>query len=527
MFFAVSRETHDMEPPEVIAPGERESVAFATALLAAVCALSWLVFPLLFLPSLVARWIRAIRGVPHGRGRGNGAGFVFLAMAFAPLVTGLAHVVSTGSASVRVLAPIGMALLLTPFLLRLPIVLVDLERERAGFGEALRRAETLAGADLLRTAALTILHVGATLAVLGLGAALSQVDTLDGLPMLIVTLGAFPLAWTPVMLLASRWTPTDPPRASVRGLAAIAALLLPGLAAIAAIAVLATNEPLPLEVVSEGRGVQHVRGMMRELGERGYLAQPGFALGSAGWSERFSGRALVVTPREGDPYEIAAAYDPAAAAMIPRPCAGGGPDCVEVSLRGPDWEMRVRLDAEGRRLDDGRLDRAIARVGIAGTAALGVGTIAVLVTWLVLSAAARRARLLGGAGYRHRLVGKLRLGEHGALEGDALVGPSNRVELLDGSVVLRLPERLEPLAIEARLRHALDGAEVRVSVNEALTTGTHRSADAPWPTAARLVLGSPAAIESEALEGAARTITRLVTAGMLATAAALAVLGAG
>jgi hypothetical protein len=522
----VNRVIHDMEPPpEVLAPGERESVALATVLLAVVCALAWLVFPLLFVPWLAARWVRAIRGVPHGPGRGSRAGLVFLATSFAPLATGLAH--GTGSGPVRVLAPLGMALVLTPFLLRLPVVLVDLEGGRASFGEALRRAQTLAGTDVLRTVVLTVLHVAATLAVLGLGAALWQLGALDGLPMVSVTLGAFPLAWTPVMMLASRWTPVDAPRASVRGLAAIAALLLPGIAAIGAIALLATNEPLPLEVLSEGRGIQPVPGMMRELGERGHLEQPGFALRSAGWSERSSGRALVVVPREGEPYEIAAAHDPATAVMISRPCDGGGPDCVEIRLRGPDWEMRVHLDAAGRRLDDGRLDRSLARLGVAGTTALAVGTFGVLVTWLVLSRATRRARLLGGAGYRHRLVGKLRLGEHGALEGGALVGPSNRVELLDGSVVLRLPERLEPLAIEARLRHALHGAEVRVSLNEALATGTHRNADTPWPAAARLVIGSPAAIESEALEGAAVTITRLMTLGILATAAALAVVGAG
>lgn len=513
----------DREPP-LPDPGPPGSVAVATGILAFVVGVSWLLVPLLFVPGATVRWLRAIRGVEGPAPQLRRAGFVYLLVAYAPIACGLASVVTREPpAPAAVIGPLGVALALVPLLLRAPLILVSDRPQDRGLSllDGLRRALAIAAARPLDTAILTAAHVGATVAALGLGRAVGTMHGFDAAVGLLLALVLPPLLWTPVMKLASRWTPADAPAPTVRSLGVLALLLVPALAAIATIAVLATKDPLALEVLVEGRGVQYVRGMMRTDGERGRLEQPGFTLRPGTWSEPWSGRTLVVDPADEPPYPIAAAYDPADALMVPSPCGVG---CVSVSLQGPDWTMRVRLDERGRRLDDDLLDRARARVGMTGTAAFGVGTLAVVLAWVLLMRAARSARRLSGAGFRHRLAGRLRLGEHGALEGDALTGPSNRVELLDGSVVLRVPERITPLAVDSSLARALDGAEVIVSMNDALAVGTHRSADAPWPASAALVLGSPAAIESQALGRASRAITLLVLASIAICALSLGAL---
>jgi hypothetical protein len=513
----------DRDPP-LPDPGPPGSVFVATALLTFVSGVSWLLVPLLFVPGVTVRWLRAIRGVEGPAPQLKRAGLVYLVMAYAPVACGLASVVTRGQlAPPAVLGPLGVALALVPLLLRAPLVLVSdrPEDRRLGLLDGLRRSLATAAARPLETVILSALHVGATLVALGLGRAVGSMLGFDAAVGLLLAIALPPVLWTPVMMLASRWTPETPPRPTVRSLGVLALMLVPALGAIAAIAVLATKDPLPLEVLVEGRGIQHERGMMLSEGARGLLDQPGFTLRPGRWSDPWVGRTLVVDPGDAPPYPIAAEYDPAVALMVPTPC---GEDCVSVALRGPDWAMQVRLDEHGGRLDDALLDRAIARVGVTGTAAFAVGALAVALTWLLLSRAARTARRLAGAGYRHRLAGRLRLGEHGALEDGALIGPSNRVELLEGSVTLRAPERIAPLGVDLEAARALDGADVVVSMNEALTIGTHRSADTPWPEGAALVLGSPAAIESAELARASRTITVIVLAAGGVCALSLAAL---
>lgn len=498
-------------------PAARD-VAQATLLLVFVCATAWALLPLPFLPLVVAQWLRAIRGATGERSVSLRGAVLFGLLAVAPGACAYVACVDAAREGIAALPRVLVASALVPVMLapfvRAPLLFAAAAPREPVVG-ILRRSLWLAGAAPLRSLGLALLQAGATAAVLALA---HELVVRGSSPLAIpAILALFPLVWTPVALLTSRATPGEvsPPRRATLG--ALAAFLAAGLVALVGVGALAVRDPLAMQVTRDGSGIQRVRGLQRSDHERGRLETAAFRI------EGHRGRVLV-HPRDAAPYEVSASYDASLAQIHASPRGAGS---IDVRFDGPDWQMQLEVDTDGRRLDDGMLARTIARVGVLGTASLFGGIAAVIATLLVLARIASQARRASGAGYAHRLAGRLRAGERAALEAGALVGDQNVVELEGGSAMFRLPDRLVPIGVEQGLADALDGAPVIVSTDRPPSIVTHRSATSPWPATAQLVIGSPSAIESQALTRAAGPITVMVGAGLAITSLALMLICAG
>lgn len=488
-------------------------IAQRVALLAAIAATSWLIVPLFFVPRELVRWLAALRGIRRETNTVRAA-YVFLAVAGVPgLCTAIALTVASehgADALPRLIASAALIVVLAAPFVRAPLLFVD--TPSASFGAVMRTAFGMSADAPLLSLALALLHATATGAAFVLGRTFAQrADGPWALAAIALALALLPVLWTPIVWLVSGATPSAPPSPRARRLVTMTAFLVPGLAAVLTLGAVATREPLPLRVLRDGRGIQEHRGLPREDTERGQLVRAGF---------RLEGRAgsLRVAPRAREPYDVAAAYDPSLARITALPDGAGA---LTVLLDGPDWRMELIVDEEGRRLDDAPLDRSLARVGRTGTVALALGLAAMLATLVLVMRAMVRLRRMSGAGFRHRLTGRLRLGDDSSFDGETLSGARNVVELLDGSAMFRLPEQLVPLAIDRALLGSLDGAAVVVATDRAPAIATHRSAHTPWPAAAQLVIGAPGVVARQAIERAARPIATMLACAQAITSLSL------
>ncbi len=476
----------------------------------------------IFLPWAAGRWCSAIRAKDRPRwveGRTIASGVAFLVVALTPM---LGVVIATqaarhdeGIGAAHVIGPVGLTLLLVPLFVRLPIVLAD--AETGSFREGVARSVAHAIAAPIETLRFTVLLVGSV--TLTAGVALQIAEHVNDFAVVVGTLAVLPMVWTLLMWIVSSRTTAEPPRLSTWMFGVLAVMFGVPFFLLVLAGGLATSDALPLTVVRDGRGVQHTRGVFPEEGPRGVLE-----------SDRFSIThdldRVVVAPIDGERYEVIAAYPPEAARFEESDCTSSSRDpdwhaegeagCRRISMRGPDWEMELVLDASGARLDDGALDRALARVGRAGVIAVFVAIVVLVVLFASLVRVVSVARRVSGRDRVLRLEGTLELGERGAIRDWGLVvGTDNRVMLREGGVVLRLPESLRAVGVAEGARGGARRFEVFVACDRVPGTVTHRTADEPWPAEASLVIGQPSVIESESLANAQRTISRFVLLGTI------------
>lgn len=511
----------DLEGPPTVAGA---TLAFSAALTFA------LLGGVLFLPWVIGRWCSAIvaaRMAPQARrawraGRTMVSGLAFLCVVFAPPIAILFAMASQrGDAigSAQVIGPVGMTLALVPLFLRAPLVLAA--DERVTLIEAASRSIAHAIADPITTVRLTVLLVG--VATLTVGLALPLASATNGFVALVVTLAVIPVVLTGVMWVVASHTPRDAPpvRAWMLGVLVIA-LGLPAFLLVLA-AGLATSEPRALTVLTDGTGRQLVRGLLDEEGPRGSIEAEGFSI--AGGLH-----GVVVQRSDGSSYEVASRYEPSLALMRSTPCDGLHallfPQCRRVQLSGPDWEMELLVDEGGARLDDGAIDRASERLGIAGLVALVVACLVAVAVIAALARSIATSRRVSGRDRALRLGGVLELADTGAIDGSGrVVGPSNRVTLHEGGVVLRLPDSVLAVGVASSAREAaVRRHDVIVACDRVPGIITHRTADAPWPSEASLVIGEPAVIETESIARVQRSLTRWVLVGVTSVVVAHAAL---
>jgi hypothetical protein len=513
---------HPVETPPALE--QRLTIVGALLLASLSCALSF-VGGIFFAPWALGRLVVAIRAA-HVTSVGSAprtmsAGVALLAIIGTPA---LAVVIARAGAighilSAHVIGPVVAGFALVPLFLRLPLVLA-LDRvagREISLLEATSRAITHAVAAPLDTIRFTVALVGVVTLVVGVGRGLAS--GAGELVAVIATLALMPVAIAAVLYFLSAATPAEPPRLRAWMLWVLALFVaLPSLGVLQA-GGLATSEPRAATVVTEGRGLQLERGMMTERGPRGAFLDHRFAV-----EGRPGGVRLVRS--DGHETWIETRYDASAAWMTREPCrdwhARFASECDVIRMRGTDWEMQLLLDAGGVRLDDGAVDRAFERVGVLGAIAFLAAPAVLVLVALAIVRVRRAARRLAARDRRHHLRGRLQLGEGGAIEGDTIVGDHNRVVLDEGARVLRLPTKQGILAIEAALVATLSEGRVlpvQLALDTLPSVDAHRAADAPLPADAAIVVGDPAAIESDALVTASRGLSRLVLVAMLLGAA--------
>ena len=518
-----------LEPPQIPEAPPTVIGALLGASLASVLSLvgGFVIWPWAFGRLVVAiRRAHVLRASPAPRT--IAAGLWLLVITGAPLLA-LALASARGGevgsiSAARVIGPVLVGLAVLPLLLRLPLVLAhDREGPReVSLFEAVRRAVVHAVAAPLDSARFAVGLVGVVTLVVGACSALAP--STNALVAVLATLALFPVSLAVILHFLSARTPAEPPRLWPRSLVVLAAFFSPPFLLVVLAGGLATLEPRAATVVTEGRGLQLERGMMSERGPRGSFLDHRFAV------EGRPGGVRVVRS-SGEETWVATRYDASAAWISREACrdwhAQLFSDCSVLRMRGTDWEMQLLLDAEGRRLDDGALDRAFERVGVLGTVAVLVALGVLLSLAFSLLRVRRTAARLSLRGRRHRLRGTLTLGDGGAIEGDMIVGDHNRVVLDEGGRVLRLPTKQGVLAIEAALRATLSDGRVLpvlVALDTLPSIVAHRAAEAPLPVDAAIVIGDPDAIESDTLVAASRGLSRRVLVGVvLAVASGLAI----
>lgn len=507
---------HIEDPPTLVGATLAFSASLVLAPIGGVIVLPW----------AAGRWCGAIRAMHRGRwrpGRTIASGLALLLVVIAPMLVALATWLSAppdrGLHAAQVIGPLGLALLLVPLFVRLPLVLA--QSTRVTLRDAAASSIAYAIAAPLETARLTALLLAAFAATVGLGVACASL--INTFAAVLVAIAALPVALTAVMWRVSSRMPAEPPEVQTRMLGVLASLFGLPFLLLAIAGVLATTEARPVTVIRDGEGRQLVRGLLREEGPRGVLRAEQFTVTSGL-------REVVVEPGSGERYEVSARYSPQLARMDEAPCEGWRarlqPGCRRITMRGPDWEMELVVDATGARLDDDPLARAFERLGVSGVTALLVAMLVLAAMLLAVARLRRRARHASGADRPLRLAGVLELEEDGRLEPSGLLtGSGNRVVLREGGLLLRLPQRLRAVGVaRASLKGAQHRHEVLVACDQAPGMVTHRTADAPWPIEAALVIGDVAAIEAESIAAAGRVLSGYVLGGSAIGAVALVVL---
>jgi len=406
-----------------------------------------------------------------------------------------------------VILPIALALTLWPVMLRASRASGKTSRE------ILQRAVLDAAQDMTGTCITTfLLALGVTVS---LATGYVIVWALDSyLAAVAATSLTLFLTRLPAIQVLDARAKGHPQRAPSMGdLASVGWLFAPAACAVLAIAMFATYEPLPLQVITDGRGIQPVRGMLRNLGERESLSTPTFVVEAThDWQDRAGLRHSVrVRPRDHAPYDIASAYPPSEAWLRLSSC---GTDCEHVLFQGPDWSMSLQLHEDGTRRDDTISDRVLARVGSLGTGSLVATALVLLLMVMRIAGVALELRELTGRRFRHRFEGTLR-GENVTIEGGVLTSEHATITLLDGAVTLLLPRSIPLLARDRALTDP-SHAEVVVLMHEAPEFATHRTGPPTFPHSAKLILGAPERIEVQALgEIAARSIPHMALGGLL------------
>ncbi|MBN8616935.1 MAG: hypothetical protein J0L92_40505 [Deltaproteobacteria bacterium] len=471
-----------------------------------------------FLPWAIDRWCCAIRAQTARTSkptRTMRSGLAFLVVFGAPMLAVLVATMSAGAEieAANVIGPVGLTLLLLPLFMRLPLVLAD--SDRLGIREAAARSIAQAIAAPITTIRLTLAIVGAL--TFAAGVALQIAEHVNDFAVVVGALALLPVLLGGLMWIVSRQTPTEAPRLRPWMLGVLACFFGLPFFLIVLAGGLATSDPRDVTVITDGRGHQHERGIRFDEAPRGVLETERFTVTGAQVH-------VHVAPVEGAPYDVPTRYPAAVAHLSSEPCSGWharlDEACRRIAMRGPDWEMELLVDRDGRRLDDGALDRALERVGRWGVLAVLVAVL-VLATMLVwLTRLIVIARRVSGRDRALRLEGTLELGEGGTIEPDGRVrGAHNRVTLREGGVVLRLPDSLRAVGVARESVGRVRG--VRVACDRVPGIVTHRSAEAAWPEAASLVIGEPEVIEAQALGDAQRSLSRFVLVGTTAGVIAL------
>lgn len=337
---------------------------------------------------------------------------------------------------------------------------------------------------------------------------------------LLVTLAALVFACAPAIYIsekrAKHFTPRTP---SIRDLLRIGWLFAPAALAVIIIAALATREPLPMHVITEGRGVQHVRGMLPEFGERDRLSTRHFVVDvTNAWTQDDDNGHFVVhiQPTRGAAYDVRSPFEPTYAGLRTTSC---GTNCETVSVQGPDWLMSIELGEDGQRRDDTSLDRITTRVGSFGAAALATITLILLVMGIRIGRVSRELKSLTGANFRHQFTGTMHAESAKVLDG-VLRSSNASITILDGAVSLQLPESLALLAADEALHEATHGP-VTVLMHTQPEFATHRTGRVPLSPTAHVILGAPERIEHQALARITARIVPQLGLGIAAIAALL------
>jgi len=449
------------------------------------------------------------------------AGFAVVAVA--------SHLTEGGGALYRfvamllagVLGALGLGAALGPLLFA-PIVAVDGVR---GMFAPFTRSFELAAQRGPRATARTGVVVGARLAFpfacfalaafLGFDSA-DRVETLMLLaPLAAVVAAPRALAQLALTYARSAEAPADEaesPAGSGRSLRGLVWLIAPAPIALLLALLAAALVPLPMRTgtydATEGRGL---RGIHPTLGVRaGRL--PGTSV-----TIRADGDGIVIEAADGGGAgELEAGFETRWAYLqVEQRTRGGEPlDTYRITVTDGERWARTEVDSDGVRLDDSFTDRTFGRLGVVGSAGLGIALLLLLFLSFTMGAELGAARRLGApalleGGPRAEddvaaLEGTLRVGDDAAVRYHprasvmAHLGDDRGTLVLDGDVWFeaaagafrfRLPPKASVIGADA---DALgDGAElVLLSRFEDPGLAGPRRASAPFPDDGRLVLGT-------------------------------------
>ncbi len=472
-----------------------------------------------FVPRTLAAYLSTFRAKPtHTR---SASGWVLSLGTFAPFMLAGVGWMQAARGEVFLPAafiiPIALGLTLWPWMLRVVLHLVRATSLR----EAFHRSLLDTARDARGTSIATALFIAGTCVSLAIGWVVIEVfGAASGwaYPIAIVlTFGSLPVTWTPTFAwLGARMDREVEAPITLRDLGRLGWLFAPALCAVIAIATLASHAALPMHVITEGRGVQLQRGMLRDLGQRDVLRVANFEVDvTAPWSEDARGFSYVVhiRPLRGAAYDVVSPYEPTYAGLRSHSC---GTDCEEVVVQGPDWAMSIQLREDGTRRDDTILHRIATRVGVLGASALAIMALVLVLIGVRLGRVAHELKRLTGGAFRHRLVGTLRA-ETATVRDGVLTSSNASIALLEDSVELQLPETLALFAADVALRE-LVRAPVVVLMNEQPTFATHRTGRIALSPSAELILGTPERIERQALDAIGPRVATHAAIGLAAVA---------
>ena len=442
-----------------------------------------------------------------------------LVTAFAPILLGIVGGLRADRSDLFMpsafILPAAFAFTLWPVMLRVVHAPKSSPRTR------LQLALLCAAQDMRGTALATFLFaLGVTVS---LAAGSAVVWAFESYPMaLLATVATIVFACIPAIHVMELRTKHLALRAaSIRDLLRIGWLFAPATLAVIAIAALATREPLPMHVITEGRGIQRVRGMLPELGERDRLSTRHFVVDvTNAWTQDGDDGHFVVhiRPTRGAAYDVRSPFEPTYAGLRTTSC---GTNCETVSVQGPDWSMSIELGEDGRRRDDTSIHRVTMRVGAFGAAALAAITLILLVMGIRIGRVSRELKSLTGANFRHQFAGTLHA-ESVKVRDGVLLSSNASITILDGAVSLQLPESLALLAADEALHDATQ-SPVTVLMHGQPEFATHRTGRVPLASNAHVILGASERIEHQALS---RITARIVPQAAYGIAAIALILSA-
>lgn len=417
-----------------------------------------------------------------------------LVSAFAPILLGIVGAIRADRGDLFIpsafILPIAFALTLWPVMLRV------VHAPKSSLRASLQFAVLRAAQDMRGTAISTFrFALGVTVS---LAAGSAVVWAFESYFMaLLVTLVTIVFACIPAIhVLETRTKRLAPRTTSIDDLLRMGWMFAPATLAVITIAALATREPLPMHVITEGRGIQHVRGMLPELGERDRLSTRHFVVDvtNAG-TQRDDGQFVVhIRPTRGAAYDVRSPFEPTYAGLRTSSC---GTDCETVLVQGPDWSMSIELGEDGRRRDDTSINRVTTRVGAFGAAALAAITLVLLAMGIRIGRVSREMKRLTGANFRHQFAGTLHA-ESANIRDGVLVSSNASITILDGAVSLQLPESLALLAADEALQDPTQSL-LTVLMHEQPEFATHRTGRVPLASTAHVILGARERIEHQAL----------------------------
>lgn len=355
-----------------------------------------------------------------------------------------------------------------------------LARRRLGIGDAIASALVATGRrGIVRTTLLGVLAAAAVALVPLLdvygpvrltGVTLESATLYDAL---IVAAAGGTASWSMLLLLGGVLA-TEPSETRVRSRSAFTFVVLGIVLFVAATLAGTTLLPAPLSsgLPDEPLGSNvtmaaplHVAVESSAHGETSYLVV----------RERGIVRTMVPVPSSSVVTHVAAASGNGYAVVVSR-------SSVEVPF---GW---VRIDADGRRTDDGPVERVMAHVRIGPALAFAVSALCVLLAIFRMRGRTRLHRAVR-RGKETTLLGRLRAsdGEETEARGGFADTDGWRVEARDGDAVVSLPPRVPVLGGASELA-LVDGQEIEVVSPVAVGNFAFREGSAPFPKGAVLVL---------------------------------------